>query len=355
MKRSKQKKQLKMEEQDAKGISRKKWNHTIDLELFVTLKFICIVAIPIVYFVYSPLLIVFMIGYVSLFFLAIMAERGMNTSIVKSNHIKIPKLDSALALILVVIAIFGMVMSGTSKNKKSDFKNIPNFEFSQKNNVDFKKIRQESFWNGFVSDLKTFGSILTGERSIFGNGKKEFGKSEPPKDFVIDKSKIPEMPEGDFPSGERPQGMPNMPEGEFDMSKFPKRADFEFSMNDIPVEYMFSSIATTVISVLIFSVSGCGLISLIILSLKKKKFERVINEILVEEQVLLTDEEIEKLLEFGEIVEEKQEIKEDIIRKDNHKFQAKINNENVETQFATSKEDVKILKDDFDIDKLFDE
>ncbi len=354
MKRSKKKKQLRMEEQDAKGISRKKWNHTISLKLFVVLKLVCIISIPIVYFVYSPLLVLCMLCYIGLFFLAIMAERRINTSIIKSNHIKIPKLDSALALILVVVAIFGSIISGTSKTKESTFKNMPNFKFSQNTNMDFGKIKRQSWLNSVATDLKTFGSILTGERSIFGDGKQEFGRIKAPENFVVDKNNIPEMPSGETPD------FSEMGEGGFDMSNFPKRPNIDFSMKDVPVEYMFSSITTTVITVLIFSVSGCGLLSLIVLYIKKKKFERVINEVLLEEQVLLTDEEIEKLLDFGELVEDVSETKEktkDIIHNCSHKMQVNENknNKKVETPLVTSEKDLIILQDDFNIDKLFDE
>ncbi len=362
MKRSKQKKQLRMEEQDAKGISRKKWNHTISLRLFVILKLVCIVSIPVVYFVYSPLLILCMLCYVGLFFLAIMAERRINTSIIKSNHIKIPKLDSALALILIVVAIFGSVMSSTSKTKESNFKNVPNFKFEQNMEMDFAKIKRQSWWNSVVSDLKTFGSILTGERSIFEGGKQEFGRTGPPKDFVIDKNNIPEKPIGDMPEGD----FPGMGGGNFDMSNFPKRPNFEFSMNDVPVEYMFSSIATTIITVLIFSVSGCGLISLLVLYIKKRKFERVINEVILEEQVILTDEEIERLLDFGEPVgslpkdnssdKQKTEPTKDIIRtRKKDKSQVKNKNKEVEELSANPEENIEILKDDFNIESILDE
>ena len=304
MKRSKTKKQQRMEEQDALGISRQKWKHTMSLKLFVILKFACIVSIPIVYFVYSPLLVVCMGFYVSLFFLSIMAERRVNISVIRSNHIKIPKFDSAIALIIIVISLFGIFLSGTNKVKQANFSESPRFE--QISNINFKGIRKNSVLRTIKTKVKNFGSLLTGERSIFGDGKSEFGTKRPPSNFPTDKSDIPSDISGRFPSGgSSGTGDYNREDvfcEDFDFSNRPQRHKFDFSMSDLPVEFMFSSIISTLNTILIFSTCGFGLLSLLALYLKIRKFNKRINEVLVETTVTLTDEEIDKILDFGEKV-----------------------------------------------------
>ena len=115
--RSKKKDVYRKEQQDAKCISRKKWNYTMSFKMFLIIKIILILLIPIIYFVYSPLLVVLMLLYVGVFFLARLTERSMNTSVIKTNHIHIPKFDSALALVLIVVAICGILIEMDSSTK----------------------------------------------------------------------------------------------------------------------------------------------------------------------------------------------------------------------------------------------
>ncbi len=343
MKRSKKKQQVIIEEQDSLGISRKKWDHTISLKLFVILKIICIALIPIVYFVYSPFLIVCMVAYVSLFFLSIMAERRINTSVIKSNHIKIPKLDSALALIIIVISLFGVCMSGTSKVKKPSFENAP--DFSNVKEIDFDGARKNMWLREFTNTLKNFGSLLTGERSVFSGGKQSFGMKEAPKDFPKDMSELPE-------------GMPSF-EGR------PTRPNIDFDIDDLPIEYLFSSILTTVNTVLIFSVSGAGIISLLVLYVKQRKFENIMNDIVITEDVTLTDEEIDRILSFGELVIEKtvdaKETLDSIDSIDNVNIYNETKKENNESQELLQKEvvneeeNISILDDNFNLDKIYED
>ena len=70
---------------------------------------------------YSPLLVVLMLLDVGVFFLARLTARSMNTSVIKTNHIHIPKFDSALALVLIVVAICGILIEMDSSTKFADF------------------------------------------------------------------------------------------------------------------------------------------------------------------------------------------------------------------------------------------
>lgn len=268
---------LEKERQDALGISRKKYKHTVKPETFFIIKLSLIVAIPIVYFVYSPLLILVFIAYVGLFFLARMAEHSMNRSVIRSNHIRIFKFDSAIALIVIIISLVGVCMSG-SKAKTPMFDDMPKIEVSDFMNApDFGKMRRNKGWSEFTRGLKNFGSLLTGERSVFKSSEKpRFGFKEPPEGFT---------PPEDFTP--------------------PPRGGRGFDMRDLPIDYVFSSAFSTVNAVLIFATAGFGLISLLAIYLKKRKFDYYMNELITDGKITaLSDEELDRILSFGEEVSE---------------------------------------------------
>ena len=296
---SKKKKIQQMEIQDAQGISRKKWKHTMNPNLFIFIKLIVIALIPIFYFVYSPALIFVFIAYVGLFFLARMAERSMNKSVIRSNHIHISKFDSGVALIVVIIALFGGFLSTTQKNVKSSFQGMPQTEFSQKRGkMDFSSFKRKSQWNQVKQKLISIGSLLTGERNLFKTEKTfNFTPAERPKDFITDKSQVPELP-ADFDPGSM---------GDFENFKpgGGRGKNFDFSIDDIPIDYVTSSTMSTISTVLIFSVAGLGLISILAIFIKKMKFEREMNEVVLESKIeMLSEGELERILSFGEEVEE---------------------------------------------------
>ncbi len=265
-KKHKERKIRKYESQDARGISRKKWKFTYSPKRFIWAKSILIVLIPIFYVIYSPLLVVVMIAYIGLFFLAIGTERQLNKSVIKSNHIKIPKFDSALALILVTISLFGSIF-GVSQGRPGRFTNT----FSSK----------------IMSGLNNFGSLLTGNRQLFGSIR-SFGfgtMPEPPDGFIAHARDFAQMNPDMRPMGGG-------------------RPDFNLDMSDLPIEFMFSQILSTIQTVLIFIVVGIGIISLILTIRKIKKFETDINEIIVDQPIMaLSPEIIDHVLTFGEVEE----------------------------------------------------
>lgn len=338
--RAKKKRILENEVQDAKGISRKKWKFTFSPTLFMLIKLILIILIPIVYFVYSPLLIFVMIAYVGLFFLARMAERNLNKSVIRSNHIHIAKFDSAIALIIVIIALVGTIMSANKKVETPKFGAMGDSKISQMfDDGRFKEIKKEQEWNQFVSNLKNFGSLLTGERNLFEEEKSfDFGSMKPPSDFIADKDDLP----ADFDFGGEMGMPPNF--GGF-------KGGRKFSMDNIPVDYVSSTMLSTVNTVLIFSVVGFGLLSLILIKLKQQKFEFEMNEVIIEEKItLLSNTELERILSFGEdVVETKQD---DIViiepsQDEKQEEQTEnIPNENVIPEII-EEDEIEILKDDF--------
>ncbi|MBU1145179.1 MAG: hypothetical protein KJ971_04920 [Firmicutes bacterium] len=265
----KQKKIKKIENIDAKGISRKKYKLVITPKTFFILKAIAIVLIPIAYFVYSPLLVLVMFLFVGLYFVAIGCEHSLNKSVIKSNHIKIPKYDSAIALLLICVSLFGALSSFSSGGVGR-------------------------IANTFLMKLKTavsnFGSLQTGIRSIFGTTAGfKFGPMEKPDGFIPNSEAFLEefgtMPRGDFH-----EGVPN----------------FEFSMDNIPIEFMFSQVFSTVATVLICMVGIFGAISLYYTMIKIRKFNTEQNEIIIDGEIkLLSDEEMFSILDFGEIEEQR--------------------------------------------------
>jgi len=256
----------KIESMDARGISRKKWKFTYSPGKFIKIKAVLIALIPIAYFIYSPLLVVVMILYVGLFFLAIGTERTMNKSVIKSNHIKIPKYDSAIALLLVTIALLGSIF-GVSDGRHGKFAN--------------------TFLSKISTSLSNFGSLLTGKRALIG-GAPGFGfgtAPTPPDGFVANASEFQDMM-GDMPSGGG--GKP----------------DFNLDISNIPIEFMFSQILSTVQTALVFAVAGIGIASLLFTIKKMKKFEEIINDLTLDGDIkLIEDKDIESIISFGELEE----------------------------------------------------
>jgi len=307
--------------QDAQGLSRKKWKFNISPKIFFILKLSLVVAIPIFYFIYSPLLVLLMIFYVALFFMAFMTEHQLNKSVIKSNHIHIPKFDSAIALILIVIAFCGVCSSGMNKTKTGLFDNSTSTEISTiVRNKDFDSLRSSNWWRTFTQSLTNLGTLLTGERSIFGSSKGNFnfGTMEPPTDFPSNSDEVPPTQTG--------------------------RGDRKMSMDDVPVSYMFSSILSSVDTVLIFAVSISGALSCLYVFLRKRKLDNAMDEVIMDEAItLLDDEEINRILSFGEVVEQKSLTEKEI----NQKIQD-------EVIFDEQNETIKVIKDEENIEKKED-
>ncbi len=344
---SKKKKIQQMEIQDAQGISRKKWKHTMNPNLFILIKFIIIALIPIFYFVYSPLLIFIFIAYVGLFFLARMAERSMNKSVIRSNHIHISKFDSGLALIVVIIALFGGLLSATQKNVKSSFQGMTQTEFTQKRgDMDFSSFKSQSQWNQVKQNLISIGSLLTGERNLFKEEKTfNFTSAERPKDFITDESQIPEMP-ADFDPSSMNSG-DSKPGGG-------RGKNFDFSVDDIPIDYVTSSTMSTISTILIFSVAGLGLVSILAIYVKKRKFEREMSEIVIESNIeMLSEGELERILSFGEDAEESKLSRKEInekIKAEKIKIKELRLAHNDSTIINQEEENIEILDDDYKIE-----
>ncbi len=253
-KKRSQNKIKKMEKEDSLGISRKKLKGAISEKTFIILKIISIVAIPLVYFVYSPFLIFAVIFAALMIVFATMAERKINHTFIKSNHMKISKLDSIVAIVVILVTITGSIIGSNTK----------------------KKMSEANAWIEFTQTVKNFGSCLTGSRSVIkgSNMGMHFGT----KDF--DPGKMPSAP----PEGGRPPA--------------------DFSIEDLPLEIVFSHMISSINTVLIFMIPISGTATLLYYFYKKKKFDLDMNTTIKDEYKELNEEVIEKIFTFGYIKDE---------------------------------------------------
>ncbi|MFA5006679.1 MAG: hypothetical protein WC509_04350 [Candidatus Izemoplasmatales bacterium] len=265
--RSRQHKAAIKERLDAAGISRRKFRLVISPKAFFVMKGVGILLIPIAYFVYSPLLALVMAYFVALFFAAIGCEHALNKSVIRSNHVKIPKADSAVALLLLSASLFASA-SGIRSGGVGRFANT----LSRK----------------IASALTDFGSLQTGMRTVFSAVRDfRFGAMERPEGFIPNKEAFMDRI-GSMPPGGMPGGIP----------------DFEVSIDAIPIEFMFSQVFSTVATVLIAIVAVLAAASLFTTVRKIRRFEQDQSETIVDGEIrMLSDEELAHVFAFGEITE----------------------------------------------------
>lgn len=241
----------KMENQDAKGISRKELKGALNPKIFIILKIISIVMIPISYLLFSPLLIVCVIFSILMFVFASMTEKHINHTFIKSNHIKLLKIDSIIAVIVLLIAIAGFTMSFMTKRK-----------------MPFGGTGMQ-----ILIKMENFGACQTGRRSLIklaGLGMKFGNVSFPDK-------------------------MPTMPPAGF------KKPDFKPSLDDIPLEAVLSQTISAINTVLIFSISAAGIGTLVHYYYRKKKFDKEMNEITIDALPDMDTFDFDKIFMFGYI------------------------------------------------------
>ena len=242
--KAKQKQIRKMEKQDSLGISRKQISYTMNPKMFVILKIISIILIPLIYFIYSPFLIFAVLFAILTYLFAIMTERKINQTFIKANHIKIPKFDSLIGILVIMVAFFSMAMSFNTKRK------MPN----------------DNYLMSLKMTLSDLGSCYTGKRGHnLGMG---FSAKEPPSD------------------------LPTMK---------PKPERVKMDMDDLPVEVLFSIITSSLNTVLIFLIPISGTLNLFIYYKKKKRFNHVMNDKISNEIPEIPDEEFERIFLFGYI------------------------------------------------------
>ena len=246
MRASDKKRMHRMEVEDDLGIKRGvKSKFIIPIKVYKLIKLCLIIAIPVVYFICSPLLILVVLAYFGLIFVTNGVEKNLNQGLRKDLHVHLPKIDSILCILLVIITIAGTVVSSVSTNqKKSMFEGMNGAQLEEVlgENFDDSKFTSMRIWN----KVKDVGTLLTGTRYFF--------KEE--RDFRggIGGS----MPEGfEPPAGFTPPEGFEPPSGDF------SPPDMNEMLSDMPFSIVFQSIIKAVDSGMLIVIVLCGLISFI--------------------------------------------------------------------------------------------
>ena len=198
MKNSKKDLIHRMEVEDDLGIKRgAKKRFVVPNKVYILIKIILIAAIPVVYFLCSPLLIVVVLAYFGLIVITNNIERNYNLGLKKELHIHLPKTDSLLCLLLVLITVVGVVVSSVSMTQRSSM--FEGFDDSQLEDVidegDFSSA--DFVWMQIWTKTKDFGTLMTGTRYFFQE-QRGFGGpgGEPPEGFSPPSgSDMPDMSE----------------------------------------------------------------------------------------------------------------------------------------------------------------
>lgn len=247
----KQKKIKKMEKEDSLGISRKRIEYAMNPKIFIILKIISLVLIPVIYFVYSPLLIIAIIFSIAMYGFAVMTERKINHTFIKSNHIKILKIDSIIAILVIIITIFSLIISFNTKRKMPGDNILFNIKMT----------------------LNDLGSCYTGKRG--GPLGMNFAPIAPP------------------------EGLPSM-----------SHKPMKMEMKDLPMEALFSIVTSSIQTVLIFLIPVLNLFTLFVYYRRKNRLNKIMNEVIDATIPEIDDEEFERLFLFGyEIVDINNEVK----------------------------------------------
>ncbi len=241
MRASDKKKIHRMEVEDDLGIKRGiKSKFAISIKTYKLIKLCLIISIPLAYFICSPLLVVVMLAYFGLLFITNGVEKNFNHGLRRDLHVHLPKIDSILCILLVIITIAGTIVSSVSTTqRKSPFEGMNGTQIEESlNDMDFDST--EFKLKRIFNKIKDFGTLMTGTRYFFvsqegfrggfgGGGARPEG-FEPPEGFT--------PPSGDF----KPPDMNNM-------------------LNNLPFSMIFQSIIKTVDSLLLLVIALSGLLS----------------------------------------------------------------------------------------------
>ena len=223
-----------MEMQDDLGIRRGAMSpFAVPDKLYITIKVCLLIAIPAVYFICSPLLVLVVLAYLGLIVITNGIEKNANLGLKRELHIHLPKTDSLLCLLPVIITIVGVVVSSVSSTQRGSM--FEGFDDDMLDDV-LGSGGFSSFnlvWMQVWTKIKSFGTLMTGTRYFFmeQRGFGGFGG-----------------PGWDPPEGFTPPSGSSMP----DMSEL---------LEDMPFSVMFESIVKAVDTGLLVIVLICGVLS----------------------------------------------------------------------------------------------
>lgn len=286
-----------MERQDSQGLTRKRAKLRLGMWGFYIIKFVLMALIITAYFVYSKALLPLLLVYAGTFFLSFTAEKNMNRSYLKKNYIKLPKFDNALALIIVIAAVTA-VSAGISTTSVSD----QDFMFTRLIEQGKYEEAEEYLENkANTQSLTDCFTLLTGERDMLSRSRvNKFGLGVPPDGF--------KPPENN--GGERPSGTPPTLPDDFDFESFRGEhfggGDFKMKFGDLPVNYIFTSLLSTIASAIILFVPLTGLLQMYsVYAVKRRQDKRNESPIIVSSSLYIDEKELDRLLEYGELYEDK--------------------------------------------------
>lgn len=193
MKNSDRKKLHRMEVEDDLGIRRtKKKKFVLPLKAYKWIKLCLIIAVPAVYFLCSPLLIAVALAYIGLLFVTNSIEKEYNKGLKKDLRTALPKADSILCILVVVIAVVCVsVSSFSATQRKSPFEGMTEAEIEE--TIDLPEFsKADMVWRQIGNGLKNVCTLSTGTRYLFESertfGGRGFGGGmegmEPPEGFT---------------------------------------------------------------------------------------------------------------------------------------------------------------------------
>lgn len=242
MKNSDRKRIHRMEIEDDLGIKRrKKKKFVLPIKVYKIIKLCLIIAIPVVYFLCSPLLILVMLAYIGLLIVTHSIEKEYNKGLKKDLRTALPKTDSILCILVVVIAVVCVAVSSFSTTQRvSPFEGMTETEIEE--TIELPKFdKGDMVWRKIESGIKDVATLSTGTRYLF-QSEKTFGRGKGPGGGMEGM----EPPEGFTPpSG----GMGEPP----DMNKM---------LQDMPFSMVFESIIKAVNTGMIVIVCIVGVASL---------------------------------------------------------------------------------------------
>ncbi len=225
---------------------KKKTGFRVSMKTYRRIKLGLIIAIPVVYFVYSGLLFFVFAALAATIVITNVKEKEFNKGLKKELRSSLPKGDSLLAILVILLSVVSIIFSlSTSSQRKSMFEGFNETEIQESiQGFDFEFDESDRVWREIKNQLRSLGNLSTGERVFFQEARRfgMMGKGMPPNGFT--------------PPANGMGSIPDMPE-----MKPPK--DMSEMMDEIPFSILFSSILKSVNTGLVFLVAGVGAITLI--------------------------------------------------------------------------------------------
>ncbi len=246
MKKSKRKEIQRKEVEDALGIKRGvNTKPLISFKVYRIIRICLIAALPVVYFLCSPFIIVVLLAWIALLFITRSLEKNYNAGLKKDLCTKLPKTDSVLCILLVIlVSVSATVSSLSTTTRKTPFEGITSEELQEKlDGFDFDD--SQFVWIRIESKLKDIGSVMTGTRWLF---QEERGFRGGPGGGFGGFGGKPDM--GNF---EPPEGMEPPTGGKPDMSEM---------LSNMPFSMVFESIVKAVSTGMLIAIIVVGILSL---------------------------------------------------------------------------------------------